>query len=162
MKLSIIKVTFLIISIFFFTCGSTQKVQEIRKINNSDLTKILNASEVIDLNNLSPSISKELIIKLYKIPIQGNCIEETTTTCCYHFYMAVSEFDENPKQAVFDLGEVGDIVNISWEDSKESNKAVLNFTSYNYPVFLLETHAELKKKMIEQSLNVSVDSILIN
>ena len=84
------------------------------KVKNPTLVKILNSAKLQELNAL-PSAKRwgrQLGIRLYSKEISGSCIPETHMICSHQYYLAVSKYDEAPEQAVYDLGTVGEIIEV--------------------------------------------------
>ncbi len=130
MKLCFVLITSLFIFICVFAASDADKCNSTRgrynyvgnycdypglrnhQIENPRLTEVLALSSVKQIK------AKHHIIKLYSIPQQGSCVPETHWNCDYHYYLAVSTFDEYPEIAVVDLGIVGEISKFELVETK--------------------------------------------
>ncbi len=142
-----------------FDAGLSVQVDE--RMRDEKIVSILNKAKMTELNKLSPDIKKTLILKLYKIPFSGSCVPETHMTCGYEYYLAVSEYDEMPDQAVWYFGKVGEITAIEWLKQDEVDKALIKFKVRNYPALALERNPDLPKKEKTVTLDVSVNAVRI-
>lgn len=131
------------------------------RMGNQKLVFILNNAQITELNKLNPGIQKTLSLKIYKIPYSGSCVPETHLTCGYDYYLAVSEFDEMPNQAVWHLGKVGEITDFQWLKPDENDKALLKFKVLNYSQLALERNKNLLKKEKTLTLSIRVDALRI-
>jgi len=154
------KILYVIASLFLVNVVSCQSNHTIAPIENSVLTEILNAGLLIDVNSYSMEIEKNVYVKIYKVPKQGQCIEETNTVCSYTCYLAISEIDEFPKQAVFKLGEYGDIIDIEWGETQKQDYAEFTITTSNYP---LQIANDQKLKITKETYSITgnTDSLRI-
>lgn len=137
--------------------GNTS-IDSIQKETSPLLVKILNNSEVIDVNDNSPH---NLVLKLYKIPVSGDCIAETHAICAYDYYLAVSEYDEQPRQSVFHLGVLGEINQIRWIIDDNLDQATLSIRVTNYPITTLELDSRLKPGSKDYLLHIGTQAIRI-
>ncbi len=156
----------MVLSVFFMgNCACAQNtvlsVSENKRIRDEKIVFILNNAEMSDLNKLNPEIEKTILLKLYKIPYSGSCVPETHMTCGYEYYLAVSEYDEMPQQAVYYLGKVGEISEIEWLKQDENDKALIKFVVCSYPQLALERNRQLPKKEKTSTLEVGVNAIKI-
>ena len=123
--------------------------------------EILNDGEMQDLNKLGPAKRKGLAIRLYAIAHSGSCVEETEWVCSYRYVLAVSEYGEEPEQAAYDLGEVGEIGAIRWLDTTGSDHAVLEVEVRNYPEHASKQNQKLKLQRQRYRLDVSLRGVTI-
>lgn len=142
-----------------FDSGLSVNVDE--RMRDENIVFILNNAEMTELNKLSPDIEKTLILKLYRIPFSGSCVPETHMTCGYDYYLAVSEYDEMPDQAVWHFGKVGEITAIEWLKQDENDKALIKFKVRNYPELAFQRNPDLPKKEKTVTLDVSVNAVRI-
>jgi hypothetical protein len=134
------------------------------KVKNPTLVKILNSAKLQELNAL-PSAKRwgrQLGIRLYSIGISGSCIPETHMICSHQYYLAVSEYDEAPEQAVYDLGTVGEIIEVQWLQDRRVDRARINIVVSNYPLHAYMRNSRLVPKTVTYALDVGVNSLKIN
>ncbi len=130
-----------------------------RRVSDSELVHILNDATVAELNYLEGGEEQDLSLRLYRLPVSGSCVPETHVTCAFDYYLAVSEFDEQPRQSVFHLGVVGEIVDIAWQALSEPDRATLQLKVLNYPADVLERNQKLQRTARAYSLKIHVDGI---
>lgn len=134
-----------------------------KRVNNPLLVKILNSAKVLDLNNLpsSQKWGRQLSIRLFSIGIAGTCTPSTHMICSHSYYLAVSEFDEAPDQAVYDLGTVGEITRVEWLQDNRIDRARLLVVVSNYPNYAFTSNPSLVRKVSTYEVDVSVNSLMI-
>ena len=103
--------------------------------------------------------TQALLLKLYRIPVSGSCVPEMHMTCAYDYFLAVSEYDEQPSQSVFHLGTVGEIVHIEWMKEAAPNQAFVGLEIANYPRLALERNPELEREAQKYVLEVGVKEL---
>ena len=141
--------------------GNT-RINSDQKVSDQLIVKILNNAEVTDLNKLDKNNSASLALKLYRIPVSGDCVAETHTTCAYDYYLAVSEFDEQPLQSVFHLGAVGGINKINWHKKDEVDQATLSIRVSNYPIAVFKQNPELETVTKDYVMHINTTGIRLN
>ena len=129
-----------------------------KQIENKELIMILNDGKMQDLNEQSTDFKKYLHLKLYSVGINKS-MYETEMIGSFHYYLAVSEYDEWPDQTVYYLGELGEIINIEWLEEKTYDKAKLKLTIVNYPSWVLEVDPKLKPIKKDVVLSITVDNL---
>lgn len=135
------------------------RISNDQKISNPTVINILNNSEVVNINKNKISDSYNLVLKLYKIPISGDCVAETHAICAYDYYLAVSEYDEQPRQTVYHLGVVGEISKIDWRESTNEDEETLQIRITNYPVTVIKQSPKLDIKSKDYLLRISTELI---
>ena len=127
------KVSSFFLLMLLCSCSIAEQDQ-VNKIDNDVLTEILVFSEVLDLNTLQKKIEKGLWVKLYKVPdrSENDCFPESHGVCKYKYYIATSQLDDSPIINAYFLGVLGEVVDFSWEITKELDSAVINFTVNKY------------------------------
>ncbi|OGQ89294.1 MAG: hypothetical protein A2289_02050 [Deltaproteobacteria bacterium RIFOXYA12_FULL_58_15] len=140
--------------------GSTD-LQVVKGIADSAVAKTLCNSVVVDLNGLAGGDSSNLAMKLYGVPISGTCVPETQVPCAYDYYLAVSEYDEQPRQSVFHLGVVGEIPVLTWISVSEPDRATLRMTVTNFPQAALDSNPSLRPIVREYLLHIQVQDIAV-
>lgn len=136
-------------------------IQINQRISDTRIVKILNNAEVIDLNKLNGGDAQDLLLRLYEIPVSGSCVPETHLTCAHEYYLAVSEYDEQPNQSLFHLGTVGEITGIEWMKATESGKAEIVLQVASYPELAFERHPGLRKATKEYRLEIHVAELRV-
>jgi len=95
------------------------------------------------------------------VPKEGNCLPDTHVFCSHHDYLAVSSFEEGLGEAVYDLGEVGEISNIQWLKANKPLAARLRLTVTNYPVDYFKTTKTLIRRQKNYELDISIDKLSV-
>jgi len=131
------------------------------RINSPRLVEILNYGYVRDLNSDPPRPEQELRLRLYTVPKEGSCLPDTHVVCSNHYFLAVSSFEEGMGEAVYDLGEVGEISNIQWQKADKPLLARLRLTATNYPVDYFKTTKVLIRQQNNYRLDVSIDKLSV-
>ncbi len=135
------------------------------RIEDDRLVEILNNATVHELNALPAprgSGKGQLLLRLYALPRSGSCVPQSHQVCSYHYYLAVSEYDEMPRQTVYDLGEVGEIVDPRWLPDDRLGAAWLQLSVSNYPAHAFRSNPGLVRKVIALKLDVTVDTLVIS
>ena len=117
-KMNIKSTFFLIFTICFIqiTCGQDKLI--IKKSENSRLIKVLNNSELIGEN-----AEDYLSVRIYKIDNgSGSAGFPEGHEVSHNLLIAVSEFDEEPNQNIFEIGPFYNPNFIKWTDKKEYGK----------------------------------------
>ena len=130
------------------------------RIKSPRLVEILNYGFVRELSSDPPKPEQELRLRLYAVPKEGNCLLDTHVVCSHHYYLAVSSFEEGAGEAVYDLGEVGEISNIQWLKANKPWEARLRLTVTNYPVDYFKTTKTLIRQQKDYELYISIDKLM--
>jgi len=127
---------------------------KVEKIYDPHLVNILMFSEMAELNKLQPNIEKNLWVKIYKVPDKtpNDCFPESHGICKYVYYIAVSQFDENPIVDAYRLGVFGEIVNYKWTQITELDTAVINIEINEYSKEAITYNKKLKDKVSKYKL----------
>lgn len=163
------KLKFIIASICFLVCpylsfANDELELKPSEINHELLVDILNNSErqVPDIpsDHQWPSsknhVMTPFIVKLYSIPMQGDCIPETHMICSHKYYLAIGDYGEEPLQAVFYLGNFGEITKFKWVTTP-IRTALIDIEIQNYPTYAFERNQELKKKTQFHRIKLFID-----
>jgi len=132
-----------------------------KPIRDSLLVSVLNSGELQNLDSVGPDEDPQLAIRLYRMAREGSCVEETHWVCSYRYIMAVSEYDELPNRAVFDLGEVGEIRNIRWLASTRPDQALWEVEVQNYPAHAVKQNPKLVVRMKRYRLDITVQRVAV-
>ncbi|WP_224484706.1 hypothetical protein [Robertkochia aurantiaca] len=124
-----IKSTFLLIfTICFIPAAFGQNELKIEKSENERLVEVLNSSELIGENRAS-----YLSVRIYKIDNgSGSAGIPEGHEVSHNLLIAVSEFDEEPNQNLFEVGPFYNPKFIKWNDIKEYEREVqIEYGSYS-------------------------------
>ena len=93
----------------------------------------------------------------------GDCEPETETevTCSFRYFLAVSDGSLGVSGNVYDLGEVGEITDVRWLESADSNVDKLRLEISNYPTHAFEHNPKLIRKTRIVELDISLKSLKI-
>lgn len=75
--------------------------------------------------------------------------------------MAVTEYDEEPKQALFNAGTYGSISKITWLPSKGADRAMLEVTFTDLPHDAAKRLKKLKQKAHMETWDISTKNLRI-
>ncbi len=125
-----------------------------QQIENSRLTEVLALSSVRQIK------AKHHIIKLYSIPQQGSCVPETHWICDYHYYLAVSTFDEYPEIAVVDLGIVGEIIKFELVETKGFTE-IFQVYNMDFSLSAIKANPKLSTKIKKYNISILENNITI-
>ncbi len=154
-----LKIIFLILSIHHFSFIYGGEIISANQLNDKTLIKILNSPDYEILNLKDKKIEKNVNVILYRVPVHGDCIPETHSVCSFEYYLAISEYDEQPAQAVYSLGTNGEIINIAWQGGAPANQGVLIWTIMKYPMEVIKKNKSLKQELAKYKVLVSVTSL---
>jgi len=129
-----------------------------QSVSTKEFVHILNEADFQNLDSIAPDRAS-VSLRLYRVAEQGSCIPETHMICSYRYYLAVSEFGEYPDQAVFGLGEVGEIQSVKWLPTDGWGRALLQVEVSNYPEYAYARNPDLVRVTKSFELVVSVDGV---
>ena len=110
----------------------------------NDLRNAISYGEIIELNEYTDSVDKQLFARLYRSPVfQNDCFKETHGVCQYQYFLSVSSFDEYPETNIYRISEKGEIGKIEWIDSPEIDTAIIEITINKYTKEALVNNADL-------------------
>lgn len=116
----------------------------------------------IDLNKLDAGIEKNLLVRLYQIPLsENNCFIETHNVCQYQYLLSVSSFDEQPEANVFKLPVAGEITGISWHKQSGIDEAKIALAVNQYSQAALKNNPALKNVQSRYLLTASVKNVVV-
>jgi hypothetical protein len=118
----------IIITICFIQLSFGQNELKIEKSENYRLIKVLNNSELIGENR-----ENYLSVRIYKIDNgSGSAGIEEGHEVSHNLLVAVSEFDEEPNQNLFEIGPFYNPKFVKWTKKKEYEKEfVVEYGIYN-------------------------------
>lgn len=115
-----------------------------------DLKYVMALGIITELNNINPKQDKDLLVRLYQVPLMDqNCFIETHGICQYKYYISVSTFDEYPEINVFELSSFGEITNVSWVFENKLDYVELVFTLNKYTKEALNNNPSLEKDTLK-------------
>ncbi len=116
---------------------------------NKEFESAISYGEIIELNQYSSEVEKQLFVRLYQSPIyKEGCFQETHGICKYRYFLSVSTFDEYPETNIFNLNEVGEITAIEWQDSGDIDTATIDLTMEKYTKMATQNNPNLVDKPI--------------
>ena len=75
-------------------------------VDVNELSTAMAYGTIKDLNDIDHKIEKDLLVRLYQVPILGEeCFVETHGICRNNYYISVSTYDEYPETNVFKLND---------------------------------------------------------
>lgn len=140
---------------------ATSPVLKAQKINDKVLVRLLNSGQCEDLNQLDKNIEKSVHLRLCAVGNSGDCVRETEGTCSYDYFLAVSEYDEEPEQAVFALGTLGEISEIHWRATTAPDTAVIDLTALRFPAEAIKMNKKLAQSKSAFEINVSARKLIV-
>jgi hypothetical protein len=113
------RILFLIVvfTVCFIQISFGQNELEIYKSDNSELIEILNDSELIETNR-----ENYLSIRIYTIDNEAGSAGFSNSEISSNLLIAVSEFDEEPNQSLFEIGPFLNPNFVKWLLNKEYEK----------------------------------------
>lgn len=155
-----IKIIFTYWLFTLYSCASYSDEQVV-KINEPLLVKILALSEVMDLNQLQKDVEKNLLVKVYKLPgsEENDCFPELHGICKYKYYLATSQLDDSPIINAYYLGELGEITAYTWAATNEIDTATINIRASKYTREALDYNRSLKNVETSYKLIAKPDQI---
>ncbi len=101
---------------------SAQSDLEIERVRSSKLVEILNNVEFIQRGR-----TDNYIIRLYKLHNGAGSAGFRNGEVSYNLYVAISEFDEEPNQNLFEIGPFLNPTFLKWEEDKDRGIFQLEF-----------------------------------
>jgi len=132
------------------------------QIRSPVLVQVLNHAELQELRPESAKLSQDLRLRLFAVPEEGDCVKDSHYVCSHRYYLAASAFEEGLGEAVYDLGEVGEIAEIRWLKSQQPLTAHLNITVTNFPAERFRDNDSLTKKQKRYGLVVGLDRLSVS
>jgi hypothetical protein len=140
--------------------GKSTTIAPVR-IRSPLLVEILNHASVQDLNSESGERDQQLHLRLYSVPKEGDCIQDSHYVCSHHYYLAVSTYEEGLGEAAYDLGEVGEISDIQWSRPDDQLSARLRITVSNYPKEYFKHNQTLIKREKRYELKITLERLSV-
>jgi hypothetical protein len=135
-----LKLTFPLLFILLFSLSTIgQNKIEIVKLDDVRLTKVLNNSKLIAENR-----QDYLSVRIYKMDNGSGSAGFENSEVSHNLLIAVSEFDENPEQSLFEIGPFINPKFVDWTDIKKQERD-----------FTFEHGTLEKRKLIKLRVNIS-------
>lgn len=138
-------------------CGANPMKFSSKRIENALALELATEAEKLDLLKLPDAAPTNIYLWLYSISNEGDCVPETHLVCSFTYFLASRHDGYSGISALFELGQYGEIADIKWVESKDLDVAVLEFSVYNYPKYILERSPALIAKVQRYRLRVEVD-----
>jgi hypothetical protein len=128
---------------------------------DNDLENALAFGERKELNEYSPHIDKQLLVRLYSAPIyKDHCFIETHGTCKYSYFLSVSTFDEYPETNIYKLNTEGEIKAVNWKQTDDIDSAELELVFNKFSMRALENNASLVNHEQKVQIKVNISEIV--
>lgn len=124
------------------------------------LVWILNSAVEVPIDGVDGSLN--LIPRLYAISDEGGCVEDTHMICSHRYFLAVAEEGAGGAQAVFDLGEVGEIVGARVMVGADPVHPHLALAVQNYPDHAFQYNPTLVRQKRIYVLTLDVKTLRID
>ena len=133
----------LLLTIFSITENFAQSDFKINKSDNSRLIKVLNNMEFI-----TQTETNYISVKIYKVDNGSGSAGSESCEVSFNLLFAISEFDENPNQNLFEIGPLINPKFLKWIEKTELEKELeIEFGEFD------------NKKKIKLSININDLSI---
>lgn len=124
------------------------------------LVWILNSAAEVPIDNEEASVY--LVPRLYAVAIEGHCVPDTHVVCTHRYFLAIGDRgDLAPRQAVFDLGEVGKIIRARVMIDRGPEHPQLKLTVQNYPDHAFQYNPRLVRQTRVYSVELDVQALKI-
>lgn len=131
------KIFFIAFTVLLSSCSSI----------NSQLQEAISYGKIVELNEYSKGIDKQLLVRLFQAPIYNeDCFQETHGVCQYQYFISVSTFDEYPETNIYPLKTQGEIRTYKWLNATEVDTAKLEFGINNYTKVAISNNPRLTPK----------------
>ena len=149
-------VIFIIVSLLLISCAAEENVLSAR----ANLHKVLALGDMISLNSQPTNWEKDLLVRLYEVPIfENNCFIETHGICQNEYYLTVSTFDEYPELNVYKLEFTGELIDYQWIEEATSDYVEILFVMRNYRSDAIKNNPKLKGQNFRFIIKVSAEKL---
>src|SRR5262245_30083694 len=134
--------------------GSTRVLSD--RIQDDRLAWILGYAAARSLDSLPFAHEQGIYLRLYAVPAEGRCVEETHAVCAYRHYLAAIGDGEGIPPAVFDLGWLGQISDIQWLPRNEGQAyglGRLKIEVVNFPPHVFQNRRD--RRVVRYELTVT-------
>lgn len=147
----------LYLSILLASCSV---LEQKTSIEIYDLKAAMAYGKIINLNDYNPNTEKDLLVRLYQVPLlNGGCFEETHGVCQNKFYISVSTFDEYPETNVFQLSVVGEVSDVQWIAEQIYDYVEIQLILSKYTKEALENNKKLTNEKLTILLKLDSKNI---
>jgi len=144
------KILWLLLMLSLMACG-TKTTDTVL-----DLKEAMAFGSMKELNNINPEQEKDLLVRLYQVPVLGeNCFMETHGICRYKYYISVSTFDEYPETNIFKLSNRGEVTSVKWLAENKIDYVEIELSLNKYTKEALANNSSLENKVV--SVNLKID-----
>lgn len=160
--------TYTVIALCIFTlsyCATSSHTQSKRnEFGNS----------VVDINIPAPNLMRKMLalgqskeiknrqfeIKLYSVPIYGQCVTDQKSICAHHYLLSVATKSKDFQTlSIHDLGLVGEITRARLINDKQDGEVNVVLEISNYPTQALRKNKKLLSQKTENFLKISGDEV---
>ncbi len=114
--------TVLLVAITHFAMAQTQK--NIAQVSDAALVNVFNNATL-----MAADTSDYLLVKLYKVSNPTGSAEQPSSEVSHDVMVAVSAYDENPKQSLFNVGTFYNPTFVAWKSIKKYERTfVISYT----------------------------------
>ena len=118
---------FIIVSLCFSKSSLAQEILKIEKLEDARLVKILNNAKLIGENS-----EKYLSVRIFTIDNGSGSAGFESCEVSHNLLIAVSEFDEEPNQSLFEIGPFYNPKVVKWSIINKSEKEIeIEYGSYD-------------------------------
>ena len=138
--------------------ADAQTMLSARPVADSMLVLLLNDGQEVPIGDRDES--PYLIPRLYAVAQEGKCVEDTHMICTHRYFLAVAEDGVAADQAVFDLGEVGEITSARVMANRGQDIR-LRVVVANYPRHVFRYTRRLVREERAYLIHLGLDSLRI-
>ena len=156
MKIIIKAVTFAFISLAFLTAATAQRAID------SDLIRVLALGKLHDLNLQHTTWQKDLLIRLYEVPIfENDCFVETHGVCQNEYFLTVSTIDEYPEINIFNLGQKGELIAFEWLEENKVDYVEISFSFRNIRLAASKNNPDLSSNNFAITAKIGINNLTV-
>ncbi|MBL4796331.1 MAG: hypothetical protein JKY50_02835 [Oleispira sp.] len=128
---------------------------------DNNLQNALAFGERKELNEYSPNVDKQLLVRLYSSPLyKDHCFIETHGTCKYSYFLSVATFDEYPETNIYKLKTEGEIIAVNWKQTDVIDSAEIDLVFNQFSMRALENNASLMNHEQRVQIKVNISEIV--
>ena len=151
-------ISLFMVLVFLSSCAA---VKDSRHQDIATMSKTLALGKMINLNSKSSTLEKDLLVRLYEVPIfENDCFIETHGVCQNEYYIAVSTFDEYPEVNFYRLGQIGELVDFEWLDESISDYVEISFMFRKYRMVAVENNPALLNENARFIIKLDIREII--
>jgi len=147
----------IILCLIFFLAACTTSPSN----DTYQLKEAMAYGTLIELNDRNENIEKNLLVRMYQVPLSnGDCFIETHGVCKYQYYISVSTFDEYPEVNVVKLDVYGEIISVKWLSVKESDYAEIEIIYNHFTKEAIQNNKALSTTKFRILLKINPENII--